>query len=635
MRTRIGTRLILGAGFSTALVIGVMAVLIVRNQSTQLLAERTRSADQLSESIKSGAHYDMLENRRENLHRQIRAIGGLQREGIRKVRVFNKEGRIMFSSDSGEIGTSLDPKGEACYACHAEGKPLERLDIRQRARVFRAADGTRVLGLINPIPNEPSCWTAACHAHSPRQSLLGVLDVNVSLADVDQEIARSRGVMAGMALAAMLAGSLMLWWLNRRLVVRPVAALVAGTRRVAEGDLSTSLPVSGRHELGELAKAFNRMIGRVAETQRQLAQADKLASVGRLAAGVAHEINNPLTGVLSYASLLRKRLEADEAAREDLDVIVRETMRCRGIIRELLDFARPAPPVRKPTDLNEVVKRAVSVVMTQLSLRQVNLRLDLAGDLPMAQADGNQLQQVAVNLLLNAGDALGGEGGAICVGTRSVALPPEGNALIRHARCAAGHDLLDPAVRVAGWPSIRILARHGDHESPMHLDPVFGRHQRQAERVLEEGLVVEHLCPECRRSLEVPGKTCARCGAPLFAVVAGEDDPVYWCSRKGCHETRWPSREAEGPVPCVELSVEDDGRGIDPEDLPRLFEPFFSTKGPRGTGLGLAVTWGIVEAHGGSIEVQSQPGQGTRFAVRIPVSGVAPSEIPSSPKEVP
>ena len=505
MRTRIGTRLILGAGLATAAVIGGMAFALLRSHTAQLLAERTRSADQLSETIKSATHFDMLENRRDNLHRQIRAVGGLQDEGIQKVRVFNKEGRIMFSSAEEEIGTSLDIRGEACYACHAEGRPLERLGIQARARIFRTADGARVLGLINPIPNEPSCSAAACHAHSPRQSLLGVLDVNVSLAEVDREIARSRAIITASAVLAILAGSAILWWLNRRLVVKPVAALVAGTRRVGEGDLGTTIPVSGNHELGELASAFNTMTQRLAETQRQLAQADKLASVGRLAAGVAHEINNPLTGVLSYASLLRKRLDGDKESCDDLDVIVRETVRCRGIIRGLLDFARPTPPARQSMDLNEVVRRAVSVVMTQLSLNQVDLSLDLAPELPQVEADANQIQQVAVNLLLNAGDAINGEGGTIKLSTR-----------------------------------------------------------------------------------------------------AG----------------------AEG---SVEMLVQDDGRGIPPEDLPRIFEPFYTTKGNHGTGLGLAVSWGIVEAHGGRIEVQSEPGRGTCFTLRIPPSaGTSLIPIPTT-----
>jgi two-component system NtrC family sensor kinase len=491
MRTRIGTRLILGAGLATALAIGGMAVAVLRAHSAQLMAERTRSADQLSETIKSSTHFDMLENRRENLHRDIRAVGGLNDQGIRKVRVFNKEGRIMFSSASEEIGTSLDIRGEACYACHAEGRPLERLGIQARARTFRAPDGTRVLGVIKPIPNEPSCSTAACHAHSAKQSLLGVLDVNVSLAEVDREIAQSRSMIVASAVLAILAGSFMLWWLNRRLVVRPVAQLLAGTRRVSEGDLGTVIPVQGRHELSALARAFNEMTRNLADTQRQLAQADKLASVGRLAAGVAHEINNPLTGVLSYASLLRKRMEHDPPACEDLDVIVRETVRCRGIIRELLDFARPAAPARKPMDLNEVVRRAVSVVMTQLSLNQVNLSLDLSSDLPSVQADANQIQQVVVNLLLNAADAIGAEGGNIRATTRP------------------------------------------------------------------------------------------------------------------------------GPAGTIEFLLEDSGRGIPSEDLSRIFEPFFTTKGNHGTGLGLAVSWGIVEAHGGSLEVQSEPGHGTCFTLRL------------------
>jgi len=492
MGTRIGTRLIIGAGIVSALVIGVMSVLIQRSHNEELVALLTRNAHQLGETIKSSTHYDMLENRREGLHRQIRTMGTLQGEGIRKVRLFNKEGRIMFSSDSAEIGTAVDKRGEACYACHAEGKPLERLDINARARIFKDVDGSRVLGIINPIPNETSCYTADCHAHSAQQSVLGVLDVNVSLADADREMAHGRRVMVELAALAILCSSFIIWWLNRKLVVRPVEALVEGVRRVAGGDFSTSIRVEGHHELGHLAEAFNSMTRKITETQAQLAQADKLASVGRLAAGIAHEINNPLTGVLTYASLLAKRLPPEDSSREDVEVIIRETKRCRSIIKELLDFARPTPPARRATDLNEVIRHSLAVVMNQLSLNRINLALDLGEALPDAYADGNQIQQVIVNLILNAADAV------------------------------------EP-----GKGQIRLVTRA--------LDPGF-----------------------------------------------------------------------------VEFRIEDNGSGIQPEDLPHLFEPFFSTKGNRGTGLGLAVSWGIVESHAGTIEVQSEPGKGTGFSIRIP-----------------
>jgi two-component system NtrC family sensor kinase len=252
------------------------------------------------------------------------------------------------------------------------------------------------------------------------------------------------------------------------------------------------------------------MTQRIAETQRQLTQADKLASVGRLAAGVAHEINNPLTGVLTYASLLAKRCAGDPQTLEDLEVIVRETKRCRGIIRELLDFARPTAPARKPTDLNEVVRRALAVVTNQFHEHRVELVLDLAEALPEAFADGNQIQQVVVNLLLNAADAIGPDGGQIHIATAEL-----------------------------------------------------------------------------------------------------------------------PAADPDGAG--VELRVADTGSGIRPEDLPHIFEPFFSSKGNRGTGLGLAVTWGIIASHHGTIQVQSEPGHGTRFTLRLPRTPPASGAGPSAP----
>jgi len=403
-------------------------------------------------------------------------------------------------------------------------------------------------------------------------------------------------------------------------VLQPVAALLDGTRRVAAGDLTTTISVTANHELGDLAKAFNSMTHRIAETQRQLTQADKLASVGRLAAGVAHEINNPLTGVLTYASLLAKRYEGDAQTREDLDVIVRETKRCRGIIRELLDFARPTPPSRKPTDINEVVRRSLAVVMNQLSVNHVNLALNLAADLPEAFAEGNQIQQVVVNLLLNAADAIGPDGGQIQIVTETVKLEPKGHSVIRRATCPKGHDLMDPSVPIGGQASIRVLVGVGGLQLVLNLDPVYGRFHDVGREGITAGTQAHFNCPVCQRTLQDPERKCQVCGAPMLMVLAGPDDPVYECTRQGCHTSVWPSRDKAGAKTMVELRVEDSGSGITPEDLPHIFEPFFSNKGNRGTGLGLAVTWGIIEGHDGSIDVQSQVGRGTHFTVRLPLA---------------
>ncbi len=618
MRTRIGTRVILWAALVTALAISVMAALALRGHGTDLVREKTLSVDQLSETVKGSTHYDMLENRRDSLQRQIVTIG--KQKGIEKVRIFNKEGRIMFSSEPDEIGRVVDKRNQACTACHAIDRPIEAPPVPARTRIFRSsADDHRVLGIINPIRNESSCSTASCHAHSPDARILGVLDVTVSLAEADQGITDSRTRIIVLAGLVILAISGTLWWLSRVLVVRPVQALTAGTRRVADGDLTTRIPAEADHELGDLARAFNEMTQRLSEAQHQITQSDKLASVGRLAAGVAHEINNPLTGVLTYASFLLKRAGEKSEEKADLEVIVRETKRCREIVKGLLDFARQTPPRRQPTDINDVARRAVSMVMNRLKLDRVALNLELAPDIPEVQADGNQMQQVLVNLLVNAADAIGSGGGTIRLGSHRALVPPYGYVAIRKAACSAGCDLLDPTVRIGGLPAIRVVRVCMGRESVVHLDPVYGRFNHQAAEACQEGASSELRCSRCRISMTAAGSRCKNCGSEAFAVHIQGKGKVEWCSRVGCHWSFWKEKEAEGDQPVVELEVEDSGRGIAAQDLPHLFEPFFSTKGRGGTGLGLAVSWGIVEGHEGSIEVQSELGKGSRFTVRLPM----------------
>jgi two-component system NtrC family sensor kinase len=137
-------------------------------------------------------------------------------------------------------------------------------------------------------------------------------------------------------------------------------------RHVAGGDLSYRVTVKREDELGMLARSFNNMTDKLAEARLQLFQSDKLASLGRLAAGVAHEINNPLTAVLTYSSYLQKRSQGQPEMRNDLNVIVSETIRCREIVKSLLDFARQTVPKKRNADINEIVGRAATVIENQL-----------------------------------------------------------------------------------------------------------------------------------------------------------------------------------------------------------------------------------------------------------------------------
>ncbi|HLE57431.1 MAG TPA: HAMP domain-containing protein, partial [Rhodothermia bacterium] len=417
MKSRISFKLIAAVGITATVTIGLFSYLILESYERRIISDLETYAHQITETVKSSTRYDMMLNRRESLHQIIGTIG--RQESIEKVRIFNKEGEIIFSTDSVDIGTLVDKRAEACYACHAADQPLESVPVSSRTRVFANGDHERTFGIISPIYNERSCWESSCHAHTPEQKVLGVLDITMPLTAVDEEQRANRQQLFVLTVLLIALVSLLIYWLTGRLVLRPVNKLIQATQRVASGDLEHEIAVEQKDEIGRLAESFNDMTRKLAEAQRQLFQADKLASVGRLAAGVAHEINNPLTGVLTYSSFLLSRAGKDAELRSDLEVIVRETKRCREIVKGLLDFARQSAPEKRLAHPHDIIKQASAIVQNQLSIQKAHIELHLADEMPEIRADVNQLEQVLVNLFVNAGDAMLDRGGVITVRTSS------------------------------------------------------------------------------------------------------------------------------------------------------------------------------------------------------------------------
>lgn len=429
------------------------------------------SADRITDIIQRSTRYQMLHNDRAALYQMIHSIGA--EPGMRRVRIVNEEGRISYSTSQAEVGTVVDKQAEACYACHAQAAPLTKLDRPDRARIFREENGGRVLGLIRPIENQPACWNGTCHAHPPERRILGVIDVQMSLENVDAQLADYRRQVIAITGLAVLLGSIVSVAFILMFVHRPVGELIAGTKKVAEGDLGYRLPVRSGDELGELALSFNRMTedlerahseittwahtleDRVEKKTQELQQiheslltSEKMASLGKLAATVAHEVNNPLFGILTYARLSLRSLEKGEmssAAREQvleqLRIIERESRRCGEIMKNLLNFARQAPPHREGNDLNVLVERAITLVRHQLELQEIGLERRLAQGLPPCFCDADQIQQVVLALLVNAADVMP-HGGTLRVATE---LDQSGcNACIRVADTGPGipEDLL-------------------------------------------------------------------------------------------------------------------------------------------------------------------------------------------------
>ena len=394
-------------------------------------------------------------------------------------------------------------------------------DVRIATNV-RQPDGQRAIGtrmsrkVAEEVLSRGGVWTRPAFVvndwyvtayepiRNPQQEVVGALYVGLLQAPFLQQRNTLVGVVSLMVLSGTMACFLLIYFMNY-LVLRPAGKVIEMARRVIQGDLTARVGIRPPGEIGVLCQAIDQMADALAEreeqlktaTGKQLHRSEKLASLGRLAAGVAHEINNPLTGVLTFAHLMREKPNMDDQDLQDLDLIIQETTRAAEIVRGLLDFARERAVIKEPLNLNEVIVRTIRLIRNQKLFDRIVIDEDLANDLPDIEGDMNQLQQVLLNLSLNACEAMP-TGGTLLIRTRSE----------------------------------------------------------------ERGVIV---------------------------------------------------------------TLADTGCGIKPEYLEHVFEPFFTTKPVgKGTGLGLSVSYGIVQQHGGTIELDSEPGRGTTFTLVFPALGREP-----------
>jgi len=509
------------------IIFALLGYLTTRLHRQHLETSTLVSAERISDVIRRNTNFYMLQNDRDGLHRVITTMAN--EPGMVRVRVFDREGRISYSTDPHETNQSVDKAAEACYGCHAQRQPLTKLNRPDRFRVYRDAHGNRVLAIITPIENQLECANAACHAHPESQQILGVLDTHLSLTRADQQLAQSTLQILACDLLAMLAIGVLSWLFIHKVVSRPLRKLQAGTERLSRGELGYQIKLQSQDQIGDLASSFNLMSlqlrsaneqmvswartleDRVDEKTRELKRAhdevlhvETMASLGKMAAVVAHEINNPLSGILTYSKLIRKWIDRGQASAEkkeeaiqSLDLISSESRRCGDLVKSLLSFSRTAPMNLQPTDINRVLEQCVLLLRHNLDLAAIQLHTELGEGLPRLQCDPAQIEQVLLALIVNSIDAM----------------PKGGDLWVRSAIDKTG-----------------------------------------------------------------------------TAVV---------------------------------LTVRDDGTGIPPEILAKAFEPFVTTKEQgHGTGLGLAVSRGIVERHGGKIALQSELGKGTTITIMLPAPGL-------------
>jgi two-component system, NtrC family, sensor kinase len=522
-------RVIVGSCLLLITLFGLYTYFAIGFYSTRMMNQVCDSAGILSDIVKNSTHHSMLMARSEDVKE---AIYGISRVPGVEIRVYNKRGQIMVSTDRSQEGRVVDLSAEACNVCHDStkplAKPLQSVPSNQIFRYYVGPRHDRLVALINPIRNEPSCY--GCHPQD--QTILGVLDVRMSLEKVDANISEARWKLilyAALGTGVVMIASVLFLSVT---VHRPVRRLREGTRRISAGQFDYRIPLTSKDEIGELARAFNdmteslqkaehenrlwsqtlekRVEEKTAELQKiheQILQIEKMASLGKLSATVAHELNNPLAGILNYLKLIEKRLKKVEpsqplqATMEDLELVIGEVKRCGNIVKNLLLFSKRQVAEFRPVPVADIVDKAVRLMQHHFKISNVNFQSEVAIPEAVLLCDESQVQQALIALFVNAVEAM-----------------------------PSGGDL-------------RLSVTHG---------------------------------------------------------ASGE----------------------------IRMVIADTGIGVEAGDMPHLFEPFFTTKKDgKGVGLGLAVVYGILERHEGTVSVQSQPGKGTIFTLTFPAPADEPPRV--------
>jgi two-component system, NtrC family, sensor kinase len=524
MPKRLSLQLIISLTIILVIVSTITGYINIRREETQIIRAMIEGAEQLSRSITGATWHAMRADHREDAYAIMQTIADEQ--GIDRIRYYNKDGYITFSTREHDT-ERVNIQEEACILCHATTEPLIKVDTPYRARIYHEHDGSRKLGMITPIYNEPSCSEAECHAHPTDINVLGVLDVSLDLDRVDKEVAAAQiHNLMTVGINILLIG-LFIFIFTRKFVDAPIKKLIEGTRAVADMQLDRPIHIDSSIELEKLARSYNIMRERLStaideinqfthkleskveqrtrqleDAHRKLMATDRLASLGQLAASVAHEINNPLYSILNLTTLMQRILKADGIPPDRLpeftkylSQVVNETTRVGRIVTDLLAFSRRSRAQKTKADVNEIVSTTLSLLDHKLNMMDVKLELNLDPDLPNIVCDSSQIQQVVINLVMNAAESI--------------------------------------------------------HEKTTRQVDIFTRHDTH-----RDGIILE---------------------------------------------------------------FRDTGEGMPPELIAKIFAPFFTTKTEgKGIGLGLAVVYGIVQAHKGDIDVKSTLGEGTVFSVFLP-----------------
>ena len=480
--------------------------------------------------VEGSLYHSMLTNDRSSLENTLDVINDLP--GIEDINLYDGHNNLVYAAFGSDSTGHDNPD---CKSCHnnleqmfpEQEKSFRIVNIDSQCEMSRKNYDNRLLLIRSPILNEQSCYTSACHAHTEQEKVLGSFVIRIPLEDLDRSVNKSYRDFFLLAAFTTLLLTVFLIFFTRRKIRDPLGEIVKASEAVSKGNNETRLRIDDGqlNDIRMVSTAFNEMLDNLqaandellnwsnqleykvqkkseelSEMQNELIHVERIASLGKLSSSVAHEINNPLSGVLTYTKLVQKQLERFRMDAEEKDpmmkylkVIEEETKRCGEIVKGLLDFSRKDQVDFKHSHLHKLLREAHTLIDHQLKMSNINFFTDFKATRDTVLCSENQIKQACIAILMNASEAVSDNG--------------------------------------------EIVMRTSNQ---------------------------------------------------------GED--------------------------YIFLEISDNGSGISADDLPHVFEPFFSAKEKAsGIGLGLAIVHGIISSHKGKVEVVSQPGKGTTVSILLPL----------------
>jgi histidine kinase len=734
-------------GLLTLISILVFAYFTINARRTEMMDNALDQALRFSETLTNSLRHDMGKHDVEGIDSIVQTVGG--QEGIALVRIFDHDGQVRFCNKANELGRSVDQKAETCYACHSQGRPFEEVGTSKRTRTYSSPGGERVLGMITPIYNERTCFSATCHVHPESKRVLGILDVGVSLEKTDRAIADGGRKTLVFALLLFLGTAALLGFALVSFVGKPLRRMMAVTKQISQGDYGQRVDPSTRDELRELAECFNRMSEQIAEREYDFRHSREeyrtlfenvptyIAVVDRnyrivqanhnfkrtfgyhvvgercfhvykgreekcqgcpveqtfldgqnhqsQETGITREAEEiqylvytaPITdrdGRVLYAIEMSvdlrktKRLEKElRSSREFLDNLIENSI--HGIVavddkERVIVFNRTAERLLGYEGSEVVGSMELERFFPWGFSRKIRAVLDgrlsaeeyktVAQETWLHSKSGERIPVRFSSVILTEDEAAVGAVGffqdlrsvkelerekaqaerlavvgqtvaALAHGIKNIITGLEGGVYV----IETGMKRQDDSLLQKGWGMVE---RNIDKISRLVKDLLsYSRVGVKELQTGEPNALVKDVCSLFDEKAELSGAGLTLDLDPGVGKAVFDPEAIHSCltnlianaidacaEDKGRSEHRVVVRTRREPGGALVFEVEDNGIGMDEEVREKLFRNFFTTKGTKGTGLGLMVTHKLVHEHGGQITVDSQLGVGSCFRIIIP-----------------